>query len=135
MGWNSCEIITTPARSDSAGSITLWIARASSSSSSLSFSRPCSSSGGAVVFIHLSEGGALHRRGKIGGKQEFSRAAAIQDENGWRCFLLHLVVRSACRARRAGPQFFHALTCRRLGRCRPSLCRISLLLEENAGHG
>src|SRR6266550_46964 len=79
--------------------------------------------------------GALHRRGKFGGRQESSRAAAIQGENGRRCFLPHFVVRSACRARRAGPQFFHALTCRRLGRCRPSLCRISLLSEENAGHG
>ena len=59
----------------------LWIARASSSSSSLSFSRACSSNGGAVVFIRLSEGEALHWRGKFGGRQEASRAAAIQGEN------------------------------------------------------
>src|SRR2546421_5162347 len=100
------------ARSDSAGSITLWIARASSSSSSLSFSRACSSSGGAAVFFVCPEG-ALHRRGKFGGRQESSRAAAIQGENGRRCFLPHVAVRSACRPRRAGPHFFHPLTFRR----------------------
>src|SRR5260370_720805 len=121
MGWNSCEIITASARSDSAGSIMLWIARASSSSSSLSFSRACSSSSGAVVFIRLSEGGALHRRGKIGGTQESNRAAAIQDENGVRCFLTHLVVRSPCGGQRPGTQFFHALSCRRSASCPPSL--------------
>src|SRR6267378_1963835 len=54
---------------------------------------------------------------------------------GGRCFLTHLVVRSACRAWHAGPQFFHALSCRRSGRCRPSLCRVSLLFEGNADHG
>src|SRR3989442_3625811 len=96
MGWNSCEIITAPARRDSAGCITLWIARASSSSSSLSFSRACSSSGGAVVFIRLSEGGALHRGGRFGRRQESSRAAAILGAKWGRFFLLHVLVSSAC---------------------------------------
>src|SRR5216683_1497008 len=135
MGWNSCEIITAPARSDSAGSIMLWIARASSSSSSLSFSRACSSSSGTVVFIRLSEGGALHRRGKFGGRQESNRAAAIQGENGGRCFLTQLAAPSSCGVQRAGPQFHYAFSCRRSGRCRPSVCRISLLFEENAYYG
>src|SRR5260370_561261 len=135
MGWNSCEIITASARSDSAGSIMLWIARASSSSSSLSFSRACSSSSGTVVFIRLSEGGALHRRGKIGGKQESNRAAAIQGENGRRCFLSHLVVRFSCGRPPPGTHFFHALSRRRSDWFCSSLCRPSLLFEENALNG
>src|SRR5260370_2335945 len=135
MGWNSCEIITAPARSDSAGSIMLWIARASSSSSSLSFSRACSSSGGAVVCIRLSEGGALHRRGKIGGKQESNRAAAIQGENGRRYFLTHLVVRFSCGRPLSGTHLFHSLSPPRSDRCSSSVCRLSLLFEENAGNG
>src|SRR5260370_13841981 len=135
MGWNSCEIITGRACSGSAGSIMLWTARASSSSSSLSFSRACSSSGGAVVCIRLAEGGAFHRRGKIGGKQESNRAAAIQGENGRRCFLTHLVVRFSCGRPRPGTHFFHALSRRRSDRCCSSLCRLSLLFEENAGNG
>src|SRR5258708_22105788 len=82
MGWNSFEIITAPARSDSAGIIMLWIARASSSSSSLSFASACSSSGSVVVFIRLSEGRALHRRGKFGGRKQSNRAHEIQGKNG-----------------------------------------------------
>src|SRR5260370_2342042 len=82
MAWNSFEIITAPARSDSAGIIMLWIARASSSSSSLSFSSACSSSGSVVVFIRLSEGRALHRRGKFGGQKQSNRAHEIQGKNG-----------------------------------------------------
>src|SRR6266851_3637416 len=64
-----------------------------------------------------------------------NRAAAIQGENGEGCFLTHLVVRSACGRQRPGTEFFHALSCRRSDWCRPSLCRVSLLFEENAGDG
>ena len=64
-----------------------------------------------------------------------SRAAALQGENGRRCFLTHLAVRAPCRGQRAGPQFLYAFSCRRSGRCRPSLCRISLLFEEYADPG
>src|SRR5258708_25152554 len=134
MGWNSCEIITAPARSASAGIITLCIARASSSSSSLSFSIVCGSNGGAVGFIRLSEGGALHRRGKFGGRQESNRAAAIQGENAGRCFLTQLSAPASCGVQRAGPQFHYAFSCRRSGRCRISLCRVSLLFVEQSSH-
>src|SRR5260370_23027281 len=82
MGWNSFEIVTAPARSDSAGIILLWIARAFSCSSSLSFSSGCSSSGGALVFIRRSDGRALHRKGKIGCRKQSNRAHEIQGKNG-----------------------------------------------------
>src|SRR6266700_5093141 len=111
------------------------MARASSSSTSRSLSMACGSSGGAVVFIRLSEREPLHREGGFDGTNNSSRAAASQGEKGGRCFLTHGRMPSACWTRRSRPQFLYARPCRDPRCCCHSLWRIPLLSEENANHG
>src|SRR6266568_4222070 len=131
MDWHSCPSITPPARSDAQGSVTLG---SSPACSTLSFSRVRSSSGGAVVFLRLSEGGALLRRenSAIGRTLTVRLRYSAKME---RLFPAHLVVRFCCGGQRVRPQFYYAFSCWRFDRCRASLCRVLLLFEENADYG
>src|SRR5436190_1813895 len=106
LGLASCPSITLPARSDAQGSVTLW---SSPACSTLSLSRARSSSGGALVFLRLSEGGASGAEGEFGDWQDTVRLRYRAKME--RLFPAHLVVRFCCSGQRVRPQFYYALSC------------------------